>query len=217
MAKEGSPVTVIPEDGQDYEYSNTFGLGDDLGDGNFVVYDGDYGNSQFIYGLNHSTAYYFKVFEYNGTDTNTYYLTSSFLEGSQSTLTAPTIQASNAFVNSKTSTSINLSWTNGNGDGRLLIARADSAVNVNPVDLQGYGANSNYGTNEIGNGNYVIYNGNQSTDNVLNLEPNINYHFALFEYNGNAGKVYLTPPIPSKNKHGAFDQPYRPLKLFMIH
>ena len=144
-------------------------------------------------GLNHATTYYLKVFEYNGTESNTYYLQSPNLEGNQSTLSAPTIQASNAFVNSKTSTSINMSWTNGNGDGRLLVARADSAVDVSLVDLQAYSASSNFGTHEIGNENYVIYNGNQSTDEVFNLEPNVNYHFALFEYNGFYGKVYLNP------------------------
>lgn len=64
FAKEASAVSVYPLDGIDYNADATFGLGDDLGDGNFVVYNGD-GNSVDLTGLNPSSTYYFTLYEYN--------------------------------------------------------------------------------------------------------------------------------------------------------
>ncbi|MDT0294109.1 CARDB domain-containing protein [Mesonia ostreae] len=99
-------------------------------------------------------------------------------------------------MNTKTTTSFNINWTNGDGANRILIARANEPVNTEPQDLESYSSNSSgYGSSyyEIGTGNYVLYAGSGNSDNVTNLEPGTNYHFALFEYNGNSGKSYLRP------------------------
>jgi hypothetical protein len=200
IAKEGSPVDAIPIDGQEYTADGIFGAGQELGNGNYVVYNGT-GVSSSISGLNPSTTYYLKVFEYNKEGTQTYYLVSSFLEGNQNTLSPPTIQASDVVVHGKTSNSIELSWTEGNGNGSILIAKADGPVNVEPSDLTNYSASTGgmgFPNLEIGNGNYVLFSGSirSTTDNrieILNLLPNVNYHFALFEFTGNLGKQYLRP------------------------
>ena len=118
------------------------------------------------------------------------------MESSQATLSHPTVQTNNIFINSKTTTSFNVNWTNGDGQGRILVARAYDPVNAEPVDLTNYNAwNNGYGQSyyEIGEGNYVVYAGSGTSVNVGNLQPGTNYHFSLFEYNGSNGRLYLRP------------------------
>ena len=97
-----------------------------------MVYDGTGGPYSYIYGLDHSTDYYIKVFEYNGSDSETYYLTSNDSDGnpisdlSMTTLTYPNVQSSDITFSNLTGTSMTLNWTNGDGAGRILIARAGS-------------------------------------------------------------------------------------------
>src|SRR5690606_16018450 len=143
-----------------------------------------------------------KVYEFNGSGAGTFYLKTAdsnnipVLEASRSTISYPTVQTGNIFVNSKTTSSFNINWTNGNGSNRILIARANEPVNVEPEDLVNYSTHLNGFGNavyQIGNGNYALYAGNGVSANVGNLQPGTNYHFALFEYNGNSGKAYLRP------------------------
>ncbi len=202
VAKMGSPIDAIPVDGQEYNANQTFSIGDDLGNNNFVIYDGNSnGTNLIIDGLNPSTLYYFKVFEYNKEGVLTYYLINPNLEGSATTLSPPTIQAGNVTIQGKTTNSITMSWVEGNGFGQILIARPDNAVDIDPTDLVNY--NYSYGgmgnpSYEIGSGNYVLYSRPTGTNNnnnitLTNLQPNINYYFSLYEYSGEFGKQYLKP------------------------
>ncbi|QAA83004.1 BspA family leucine-rich repeat surface protein [Aequorivita sp. H23M31] len=202
IAKAGSAVTAVPVDGVEYTASRTFGNGAEIAPGEFVVYNGSGSIYETLLNLQPRTTYHFKVFEYNGSGTETYYLTTVDGNGdpvfttSQSTLSNPTVQTNNIFINSKTTSSFNVNWTNGNGARRILVARAYDPVNAEPQDLVSYNANSaGYGHSsyELGNGNYVLYDGTGISVNVTNLLPGTNYHFALFEYNGNYGKLYLRP------------------------
>lgn len=201
IAKEGSPVTATPSDGVDYVAGN-FGAGNEIAPGEFVVYEGS-STIPFLNGLDHSTTYHFRIFEFNGSNTSTDYLTSSFLEGSQATLTNPTTQASNLTFSNVAGTSMSVNWTSGNGTGRILIAKAGSPVDVEPQQLVEYSNTSGgFGNSfyEIGTDNYVLSDFSGSSTNLTNLQPGVTYHFALFEYNGITGKVYLTttssPSIP---------------------
>ena len=60
---------------------------------------------------------------------------------------------------------MDLTWTNGNGDRRIVIIRQKNRVNRNflPQDSTTYTANSNYGlrsgVNGLGGGNFVVYDG----------------------------------------------------------
>ncbi|AVR46855.1 hypothetical protein C7S20_17195 [Christiangramia fulva] len=197
IAKQGSAVTAVPEDGIDYTANATFGNGTEIAPGEFIVYSGTGGSGTWLYGLNPSTTYYFKVFEYNGSGTETYYLTDTYLEGSGATLSAPTVQASNAFISSRSTSNINISWTKGDGTSRILIGREEGPVSVEPEDLKSYSSyaggmgNSYY---EIGTtGNFVLYSGSGNNVNISNLKSGTNYNFALFEYNGSSGRLYLRP------------------------
>ncbi len=205
IAKAGSPVTAVPIDGSSYSASSTFGNGQEIAPGEFVMYSGT-GGGDWVYGLQPNTIYYFKVFEFNGEGSETFYLTGNDSEGNppfeanQTTLGTPTVQSSNAFISSRSTTSINISWTNGNGSNRLLIGRQDGPVSVEPEDITNYNSNSGgfYNSNyEIGSsGNYVLYNGTNTNVNITNLLPGQNYHFALFEFNGSNSKLYLRPGYP---------------------
>ncbi len=196
IARQGSPVDAFPVDNTGYTASSTFGSGSNLGGGNFVVGIGSTGGS--VTGLQPNTTYHFAVVEFNGSgSTALYQLSSTVARGSQSTLTAPTLATSNFFGTNTTGNSMNLSWTNGNGTNRIIIAKAGSAVDVLPVNLTSYFSSSSFGSgNNLGGGNFVVY--NSSGDNFLltNLQPATTYHFASFEYNGSGGgSVYLTSSI----------------------
>ena len=193
IAKKGSAVTSIPVDGVEYTGNETFGLGQQLNEGEFVVHNNNY-TDHWVYGLEASTTYHFAVYEYNGSGTNTFYLKDPYLASNQSTLSNPTVQSSNAFLSSRSTTSLNVSWTKGNGSNRLLIGRKDGPVNVEPQDLTNYTASTSFGSRQIGStGNFVLYGGTGNNVNISNLEAGTNYHFALFEYNGSSGKLYLRP------------------------
>jgi gliding motility-associated-like protein len=72
-----NPVSELPQDGVMYTANSTFGLGSDLGNGNFVVYRGG-GNSALISGLQAGTEYHFAIFEYNGINATINYLTAIY-------------------------------------------------------------------------------------------------------------------------------------------
>ncbi|MFT3910255.1 MAG: T9SS type A sorting domain-containing protein [Ferruginibacter sp.] len=193
VAKKGSAVTGIPANGTDYAANAIFGSGPQLNAGEFVVYDDNF-NEATISGLEPATIYFFKIFEYDGTGTNTIYLTNLFAETSASTAVRPTVQSTNISATNITGTSLNLLLSAGNGRARLIIAKKNSAVNIAPQDFTAYTGNGDFGNGQdLGSGNFVIEN---STDNVIgvsNLESNTTYHFAVYEFNGINQPLYLSP------------------------
>lgn len=76
VMRAGAPVNQTPSDGIEYTADDVFGSGDDLGDGNYVVY-ADTGNQVTVTGLSAGTAYYVAIFEYSGTGAQTAYRTES--------------------------------------------------------------------------------------------------------------------------------------------
>jgi hypothetical protein len=87
ILRENSPVNSLPLDENWYNSNDTFGLGTQLGTGNYLVY-ADTGNSVEVKGLNPLSTYYVSVIEYNGDFGFSNYLTSNILTGSfQSAIT----------------------------------------------------------------------------------------------------------------------------------
>lgn len=97
---------------------------------------------------------------------------------------APTIAASNLTFGTTTSSSFLANWTNGNGQGRLIICRPSSAGASNPVVNANYTANAGYGNGSAIGSGFVVGAGNISTLTVTNLQANTNYCLDIFEYNG---------------------------------
>jgi hypothetical protein len=196
IARAGSPVDAVPADGVDYAENLNFNLGQEVLPGQRVIYDNT-SNFVDLVGLTPATTYHFRVYEYSGTGANIGYLTASFASGSQATLSAPTTQASNLSFSNISPNSVTLTWTNGNGNRRVILAKAGSPVDFDPVDLTNYGPSQSFGSGtQLGTGNYCVF--NQTTGNsvvVTNLTPGLTYYFSIFEANGDNRPVFLRPGL----------------------
>ena len=194
VAKQGSAVTGLPVNGTDYAANGIFGSGPTIAAGEFVVYDDNF-NAATISGLNPATSYFFKIFEYDGTGSNTLYLTSSFASTNASTAVVPTVQSMSVAASSITSNSLNLSWTAGNGRARLVIGRKNLPVSFVPQDFTVYTADNDFGSGQdLGNGHFVLSSTTDAFASIHNLQPSSNYHFAIYEFNGFNQPIYITTP-----------------------
>ena len=108
----------------------------------------------------------------------------------------PTVQSAITF-GAVTNSTIIVNFSGGNGAKRILVAKALTAVNSNPVDGTTYTANSIFGLGtQLGTGNYAVYVGTGNTQLVSGLTAGTTYHFAVYEFNdgGAAGaENYLIP------------------------
>ena len=197
VMKEGSPVTGLPQNGKEYTPNDKFGTaGSEFTQpGEFVVALTSWG-TYYPINLKPGTTYHVAVFEFNGRGTATEYLMVP-LKASVTTVVDPTNPVSSVGSSAQTGNTITLNWTAGNGTGRLVVARKGAPVDALPTDLTDY----NYGDNHFGSGtklgtdNFVVYKGTGTSVVVKNLEPNTEYHFAVFEYNGNYSPMYLVPGV----------------------
>lgn len=97
--------------------------------------------------------------------------------------TPPDIQASSLTFSNITDNQLDLSWVRGNGDKVLVLVKKGDAVNVNPANYKSYNPDTVYAKgDDLGNFNYVIYKGTGASTTITDLEPGINYHFAIYEY-----------------------------------
>ena len=122
--------------------------------------------------------------------------------------TEPTVQASGVFFGNVTSSSLLVNWTNGNGSGRIVLAKAGSPVDAVPVDGTTYTPNVTFGAgSQIGTGNFVVSANAPNSVNVTGLSPSTTYYFAVFEYNGCGTPDYLTtsPATGSQSTFGVFN------------
>jgi len=111
------------------------------------------------------------------------------------TSNAPTIPVSNFSATDITYSSMNLSWTRGNGTGVIVVARNGNAPDSDPTDGATYTANPVFEMGQqIGNGNYVVYNGTGTNINITGLSSGNNYYFAFYEYNS-TDNSYRIPPL----------------------
>ncbi|MBU1355282.1 MAG: hypothetical protein KJ620_01805 [Candidatus Edwardsbacteria bacterium] len=74
LVQQGSPVDADPVDGNSYFPSSTYGMGQQIGTGNYTVFSSS-GNCDTILGLAPNTTYHFAVYEYNGSGGTENYLT----------------------------------------------------------------------------------------------------------------------------------------------
>ncbi len=194
IAKKGSAVNQVPQDGVEYTANAAFATGTDLGGGNYVVFKGS-GNTVALTGLLQGTIYHFAVFEYNGTATSTNYLKNNVATASQaSKAPKPTTGTSDLLFSEITENTISLSWIKGNGTKRIIVAHSGTAVSALPTDGTEYTADNNFlNGSDLGAGNYIVFNGIANTCQVNNLKPNTVYHFSIIEYNGSGNATsYFT-------------------------
>ena len=105
-------------------------------------------------------------------------------------------------ISNVTNSTMDVSFTAGDGAKQLLVIHALTAVANDPVDGTTYTANAGYGLgSNLGANTYVVYNGVSGNAGapvtVTGLTVGTTYHFGLYEYNdgGAAGaENYLLPP-----------------------
>lgn len=86
--------------------------------------------------------------------------------------------------------SVNLTWTKGNGDGRIILVTEKAAISDFPLDGTKYTASPAYGRGTaLGDKTFVVYNGTGSKVTITNLDPSKTYVITGFEYykNKNTG------------------------------
>lgn len=108
----------------------------------------------------------------------------------------PSVYASALQFSNITGTSMQLTWTNGNGQQRIVLAKLNSAVNTTLADNNTYPANTQFGAGtQLADGSYVIYQGTANTTTVTGLNILSNYHFAVVELSIDNG-VNMYQPLP---------------------
>lgn len=188
VAKAGAPVDADPENLKSYFGSGSFGSGTHLGNGNYVMYNGN-GSSAALTAMQPGVTYYFRMYEANGNSGPVYKYTDP-LTGSQTTLGRPSVAASNLSFSSIEGNSVRLSWTSGNGTRRIVVAREGATVSGVPQDGTDYTASAQFGMGQqLGAGEYVVYNGNSSFVDISGLAPDKAYHFAIYEYAGTGASI----------------------------
>ena len=109
--------------------------------------------------------------------------------------TAPTTQATNFSSSNLATTSMDISWTRGNGNKVIVLAHENAVVDSDPVSGTSYTANASFGTgDQIGTGNYVVYDGTGTSVSITNLTSGATMNYALYEYN-TVDNCYLIPAL----------------------
>ena len=88
-----------------------------------------------------------------------------------------------------------INWNNtGDGTNRIVLVKAGSAVDSDPIDGTTYTASTVFGSgSEIGTGNRVVYTGTGASVSITGLSANTEYFVAVYEFNGSGGgENYLT-------------------------
>lgn len=97
---------------------------------------------------------------------------------------APSQAATSLNVTNLSANAATISWTNGNGSRRLVLAKAGSPIVAGdlPANGQNYTANAQYGTAGTGLGAaFVVYNGTANSFNLTGLTAGTTYHLTVVE------------------------------------
>ncbi len=113
-------------------------------------------------------------------------------------LNGPTVNASDITFSDRTENTVDVSWTNGDGQRRIVLMSANEPVDAYPQDGLQYSAINIFASgSEIGSGNFVVYNGEGNSISVSGLNPNTPYYFAVLEFNTDGGTMYLRDDVPT--------------------
>ena len=83
--------------------------------------------------------------------------------------------------------SVELTWTPGDGDRRIVVVTENGYFNKYPLDGINYDAVNTFGQgSDLGNNSYVVYDGNGSSVLINGLKELAGYAFSIYEYNQNS-------------------------------
>jgi hypothetical protein len=182
VMRESLPVTLLPQDLRPYNSSARFGSSNTgLGEGHFIVHlSGNTENT--ITELKPGTTYHIAAFSYNGGSVNVYNREKA-LYYSFTTPFRPAIPSAAPTFPIIDAGSMRVTWATGNGNGRIVIARAGQPVNAWPADGEVYNTNLSFNqAPEILPGQRVVYDGSSGIADITGLSFGTTYHFAIFEY-----------------------------------
>lgn len=197
VARQGAAVDQNPIDGIKYTANADFTLGEDIGNGNIIVYVGD-GNSVSITNLQpYNSEYHFAIYEYNGVGNLLNYKQTD--PALSSALTAnckePLAQTSSLIFSDITQSTMNLSWTDGDGSGRIVFVNSTNTF-VDPVN----GVDSHVADPSWNNsGQQVVYFLSEpgSSISISNLSASTTYYFSVYEFNCNGESITFKTDIYS--------------------
>jgi autotransporter-associated beta strand protein len=122
-------------------------------------------------------------------------------------LAEPTTAAADIVFGDLDTTSYTVSWTRGNGDYVLVVARQGGAP-TDPADSVVYAANAAMGLGDTtAAGSYVVYKGTGTNVTVTGLSAGTEYTFAVYEFNGVATPNYRTHDEPTASRHTLAAEP----------
>lgn len=207
VAAIGSTTIVDPTDGEEYTANAAFGTEETALNNGFVVFNGN-GNSVEVTGLAAGTTYTFAVYEYNGTNGYTNYNASEATDTRSTLEVEPAVQASNITFTEMTigtNTVLKVNWAKGNGEGRIVIAKAGTAIESSDypsdqsVDLSlsggigQSGATVTFGSTTQSGDAYIVYAGTSDEHCYLTgLSYGVTYYFQVFEYNGSGASASVS-------------------------
>jgi hypothetical protein len=106
----------------------------------------------------------------------------------------PGTPASSVVLSGIGAASTNIGWTNGDGEGRLVVAHLSTVNAIAPTNNKLYSANPVFGAlDSTGLGNYIVHSGNAGAVTVIGLQEYTDYTYDVYEYNGKYMQIKFAP------------------------
>lgn len=104
---------------------------------------------------------------------------------------APTTVVSNINVSNIECNKFDISFDDNSANGHIIVVKEGTPVDVIPTDGINYTASTNFSAgSNLGNGNYVVYDGTDTALTITGLKAGKSYHYAVFDYNVDPNKYY---------------------------
>lgn len=166
---------LIPLKNENISLKQTIKLSSDM----YMVFYSDGLKKINIYDLLHETKYYIKVVNSENKiiiDSLEFFTLSK----------EPTQQSKFIVFKNVKHNEMTLLFKKGDGSKRVVFVSDNKKIGL-PEDGKSYKANSNFRALEsaVSNGTFCVYNGNGNELKITGLNPETNYYFRIFEYNGN--------------------------------
>jgi len=192
---EGEGGSATPVENEVYSANTVFGNGDQIDEsGWFCVYNGD-GSSVSVSNLQDGTSYTFHVCEYNDIEGYYFYNTSEVIGNPLTQVTpsvgAPSEQASSITIQNINYTTLDISWTNGDGSQRAVFMYEGEGGSATPVENEVYSANTVFGNGDQidESGWFCVYNGTSNSISITGLLDGSIYTIHVCEYNTDGGFI----------------------------
>jgi hypothetical protein len=150
-----------------------------------------------VSGLSAGTDYYYKAY---ATDDLAQTTLSDNTEP-VTTLSEPTVQASNLRFDRVSGRAFKIKWTRGNGDGVIVVMRLAATGRTDPQDSDDYTGNPDFSHPAIpelpvNSNNFVVFKGSGTSVVVTGLTMTTDYTVAVYEYAGTGIDTnYLLTPL----------------------